>query len=103
MAKSENELTWQDLEPGCIVTTPGNTTDYKTGDWRSQRPKYNLERCLKCGVCALFCPEGCINKTPKGYFIANPYHCKGCGICAKECPASVITMEEESSCLNESV
>ncbi len=97
MPKPENELTWKDLEVGCIVTTPGNAAAYKTGDWRSQRPEFATLRCIKCGVCALYCPEGCVKKTASGAFEADLYYCKGCGICARECPILAITMKEETS------
>jgi pyruvate ferredoxin oxidoreductase delta subunit len=97
MPKPENELTWKDLEIGCIVTTPGNAAAYRTGDWRSQRPEFSTLRCLKCGVCALYCPEGCVRKNSQGSFEADLYYCKGCGICARECPILAITMKEEGS------
>jgi hypothetical protein len=38
-AKTESELTWKDLEIGCMVTEPANAAQYETGTWRSQRPK----------------------------------------------------------------
>ncbi|MFC1952237.1 4Fe-4S binding protein [Chloroflexota bacterium] len=97
MTKPENEITWKDLEIGSIVTEPGNASQYQTGDWRSQRPTYDFSRCIKCGLCSIFCPEGCIGQNPEGYFEANLYYCKGCGICARECWTKVITMvgEEE--------
>ena len=95
MPKSESELTSRDLEVGAIVTEPGNARQYKTGDWRSQRPTYNFDRCIKCAICQLFCPEGCIEQNAEGYFEANMYYCKGCGICARECWTKVITMIEE--------
>ena len=95
MTKPEGELTWKELEVGCIVTEPGNADQYRTGDWRSQRPTYDFSRCIKCGICQLFCPEGCIEEDADGYFKANLYYCKGCGICATECWTRVITMEEE--------
>ncbi len=95
MTKPENELTWKDLEIGSIVTEPGNASQYKTGDWRSQRPVYDFNKCIKCAICAIFCPEGCIEPNEEGYFEANLFHCKGCGICAKECWTQVITMVEE--------
>lgn len=95
MAKSEGELTWKDIEIGAIVVEPGNTRQYKTGDWRSQVPTYNFDRCIKCGMCQLFCPEGCIEQNDDGHFEANLFWCKGCGICARECPTAVITMKEE--------
>ncbi len=95
MTKSESELTWKDLEIGSIVTEPGNASQYKTGDWRSQRPIFDNSKCNKCGLCYIFCPEGCIEQQADGYFKADLFYCKGCGICAEECPKDVITMIEE--------
>ncbi len=95
MAKQDFELTWKDLELGCIVTEPGSASSYKTGDWRSQRPTYDFTRCIKCGVCAIYCPEPCIHPNEEGCFEADLFYCKGCGICARECPTGVITMVEE--------
>lgn len=90
--KSEAELTWKDMEIGCIVTEPGSSKYYRTGDWRSQRTIYDFSRCIKCGVCALYCPEGCISPNEQGYYEADPYWCKGCGICPRECPTGTIAM-----------
>ena len=95
MTKSESELTWKDLEIGFIVTEPGNASQYKTGDWRSQRPILDKEKCNKCTLCYIFCPEGCIERNAEGYFEANLFYCKGCGICAEECRRKAITMVEE--------
>ena len=95
MTKPENEITWKDLEIGAIVTKPGNASQYKTGDWRSQRPIFDNSKCNKCGLCYIFCPEGCIEQQEDGLFEANLFYCKGCGICAQECPKDVITIVEE--------
>ena len=101
MTKKENELTWKDFEVGYIITEPGNARQYRSGDWRSQRPTYEFSRCIKCGICQIFCPEGCIGQNDKGNFEADAhspaplFYCKGCGICARECPTRVITMVEE--------
>ena len=95
MTKSESEMTWKDLEIGSIVIEPGNTRQYKTGDWRSQVPVHNFDRCIKCALCQLYCPEGCIEQNDDGFFEANLYWCKGCGICVRECPTAAITMIEE--------
>lgn len=95
MAKSESELTWKDLEPGCVVWDPGSASRYKTGAWRSQHPAYDFSRCIKCAMCQIFCPEACIHENKEGYFVADMDYCKGCGICARECPTRVITMVEE--------
>ena len=95
MTKPENELTWKDLKIGAIVTEPGNASQYKTGDWRSQKPTFDNSKCNKCGLCYIFCPEGCIEQQANGYFKADLFYCKGCGICAEECPKDVITMVKE--------
>ena len=95
MAKSDSELTWKDLEIGNIVTEPGSARQYESGTWRSQRPTYEFSRCIKCGLCALYCPEGCISQDEEGRFVADLFYCKGCGVCARECWPKVITMQEE--------
>jgi len=95
LAKPENEITWKDLEIGSIVTEPGSARQYKTGDWRSQKPIRDNSKCIKCGICYIFCPEGCIEQDSDGYFEANLFYCKGCGICARECWTQAITMVEE--------
>jgi pyruvate ferredoxin oxidoreductase delta subunit len=97
LKKSESELTWKDLEVGCIVTEPGSSREYRTGDWRSQKPTYNFTRCIKCGLCQIYCPEGCIRQNADGYFQANLVWCKGCGICHRECPTGVISMVDEEA------
>ena len=95
MTKPEGTITWKDLEIGARVTEPGNASEYKTGDWRSQRPILDKQKCIKCGVCYIFCPEGCIQQNAEGYFEADLFYCKGCGICATECWPQAITIVAE--------
>ncbi|MDD5037916.1 MAG: 4Fe-4S binding protein [Dehalococcoidales bacterium] len=95
MAKSESELTCKDLEIGSIMVEPGNARQYKTGDWKSQKPILDKKKCTKCGLCFIYCPEGCIRPDAEGYFIPDLFYCKGCGICDIECPTKAIKMVEE--------
>jgi len=95
MAKVKEEVAWEDLEIGAIIVEPGNAIEYKTGDWKSQSPVLDKDKCNKCGLCYIFCPEGCIKEEADGYFVADLSYCKGCGICAIECPKKAITMVEE--------
>jgi pyruvate ferredoxin oxidoreductase delta subunit len=93
--KSEKDVTWKDVDIGAIVTEPGSASQYETGGWRSQRPVVDFDKCIKCAMCYIFCPEGCIHPDEGGYYTADLYYCKGCGICAMECPKDAITMIEE--------
>ena len=78
------EKTWKDIEVGFVVQ-PGGARNYRTGDWRSQKPSYNCDRCVKCGVCYVYCPDAAIKIRGDGYVEVNEFYCKGCGICAREC------------------
>jgi pyruvate ferredoxin oxidoreductase delta subunit len=80
---------------GAINPEPGSSKKYKTGSWRSMRPKIDYEKCnKKCYFCFEFCPDGAVKKTENGPEIDMDY-CKGCGICAVECPKEAIEMEVE--------
>lgn len=92
MARQIDEIRWQDLEIGAVVSEPGCSKEYKTGSWRSLRPVVDKDQCIRCGVCWLYCPDTAIDKSEKGHFEADLEYCKGCGICARECPAGCITM-----------
>jgi pyruvate ferredoxin oxidoreductase delta subunit len=93
--KTANDFTWKDMEVGNILTEPGSASLRKTGDWRSQRPVVDREKCNKCGLCWLYCPDAAIEPVEDGYYEPDLFYCKGCGICASVCPKEAITMIEE--------
>ena len=87
--------TWREVNPGCMVFRPGSAVEYHTGSWRAKRPIWENSKCIKCGVCYMFCPEGCITETEGKEFVPDYTYCKGCGLCAEECPKTAITMVQE--------
>ena len=93
--KTGSDFTWRNMEVGNIIAEAGNAVLRKTGDWRSQRPIIDREKCNKCGLCWLYCPDAAIEPLNDGYYETDLFHCKGCGICAKVCPKEAITMIEE--------
>ena len=112
---------WHELALGTAIIYSGSARGLKTGDWRSNRPVWayvgKATGCVQCGVCTIYCPEGCIEIHPlrdTEYDLANlatrkesglapvslvPManldYCKGCGICARECPTHCIGMVPE--------
>ena len=76
------------------VTCGGSALDYKTGDWRDQRPIIDYETCNVCGICRDVCPDSAIHVRDEAYIIDYDF-CKGCGLCAVECPADAIEMVPE--------
>jgi len=87
--------TWKDVKPGAVVDETGGARKTRTGDWRSQRPVYDKEKCTKCGLCYLYCPDAAIKRVGEGHIEIDYYFCKGCGICSVECPVDAITMVKE--------
>jgi pyruvate ferredoxin oxidoreductase delta subunit len=82
-----------ELPPG-FTAKPGSTLEFKTGDWRSVRPELDREKCIYCGFCYIYCPDGVYQDMGKDekYYKPDFDYCKGCGICAQECPKKCIKM-----------
>jgi pyruvate ferredoxin oxidoreductase delta subunit len=69
----------------------------KTGEWRILRPEISREKCNRCGMCYLYCPEGTMILKDGTDPEVNLTYCKGCGICASECPRKAISMKPENT------
>jgi pyruvate ferredoxin oxidoreductase gamma subunit len=82
------------------VATPsifaaGNAVDRRTGAWRIERPEIDRERCTRCDLCLVRCPEGTIALDDRGYPVIDYDHCKGCMICWTACPVHAVTRRRE--------
>jgi pyruvate ferredoxin oxidoreductase delta subunit len=62
---------------------------------RSFAPKADYDKCIGCGNCETYCPEGTVMLTSEKKPIFDYRYCKGCGVCANECPVKAIEMVKE--------
>lgn len=85
---------WQELSIG-LTAKAGTAKNYKTGSWRSLVPITDATKCIKCGICWVYCPDSSRYQTQDGTYETNFDYCKGCGVCARECPTHCIVMQEE--------
>lgn len=88
---------WKEIEIGGVITEAGNSADYETGSWRNLRPRIDMDKCVHCMICWMFCPDSSMLAEGGRLRGVDLAHCKGCGICAHECPRKCITMESESA------
>jgi len=84
----ETEACWSDASGALLCL--------HTGEWRTERPVFDKEKCNACGFCYIFCPPQCVVDDEDGiHYKADLEYCKGCGVCARECPKGAITMAPE--------
>ncbi|MEM2223209.1 MAG: 4Fe-4S binding protein [Acidilobaceae archaeon] len=99
-------MSWRDLPVGGIILEAGNSVKRKTGDWRVFKPIIDQDKCTRCLLCWMYCPDGVIiirdseYRTSSGrvwrFSLEIDYdYCKGCGICVEECPIEAISFIEE--------
>jgi len=87
--------TWKDLPIGAVIPEPGSSIEYKTGTWRTFKPVINQDKCIKCLLCWVSCPEPAIKRHEDNKVSVDYDFCKGCGICANICPVKAIEMVSE--------
>jgi len=79
---------WKEMPIG-LVLEAGSSKEFETGDWRSDKPIWDPNKCTHCLLCWIYCPDSAIIvKDGKVQGIDYRY-CKGCGICAEECPPKI--------------
>jgi len=75
-------------------TKPLISYSREVADWRVFHPVIDVEKCVGCKRCWVYCPEIAISMI-EGKADVDYDYCKGCGICAEECPVDAITMVKE--------
>ncbi|MEM2761118.1 MAG: 2-oxoacid:acceptor oxidoreductase family protein [Nitrososphaerales archaeon] len=76
----------------CSITSPGNASIRRTGDWSVYKPVIDYNNCTKCMICFVYCPDSAITIDKEGFPVVNYDICKGCDICYTECPTKTITI-----------
>ena len=92
--KQDIDVTWQNLNPGTVVTGGATAPEFNTGEWRVNVPVLDKDKCKQCLMCVPVCPDSSIPVKNQKREDFDLMHCKGCGICAKVCPFGAITMKE---------
>lgn len=68
----------------------------KTGAWRVFRPIIDENKCIKCLLCWIHCPENAIIVKQRDQIPQIDYvYCKGCFVCADVCPKDAIKKVRE--------
>ncbi len=66
---------------------PERNPYFKKFTTRTMRPVIDFDKCVKCALCWLQCPDSCFDVTPDGLYDASMEACCGCGVCEAVCPA----------------
>ncbi len=76
----------------CSITAIGNSVLRSRGQWSNYKPIIDYDKCTKCMICYVYCPDSAYTIDSQGYPIVDYDACKGCNICQTECPVKVITL-----------
>ena len=77
---------------------PERNPYFKKFTTRTMRPVIDFDKCVKCTLCWIQCPDSCFDVTPDGLYDANMESCCGCGVCEAVCPAKdCVTMVSEAA------
>ncbi|MFQ5711675.1 MAG: 4Fe-4S dicluster-binding protein [Candidatus Geothermarchaeales archaeon] len=89
---------WDEIPEGLAIPSvpEGNRNPhYHKYTTRTERPVVDYDKCTKCTLCWLYCPDGAFDVTEEGYFDPNYFYCPGCSVCAEICPVKCIDMVDE--------
>jgi 2-oxoacid:acceptor oxidoreductase delta subunit (pyruvate/2-ketoisovalerate family) len=85
-------MTWRELPLGGALR-PDEAERLRTGGWRTGvKPVVELDRCVDCLLCWLYCPDSAIRLDGIAFAGFDYDVCKGCELCSVVCPEGAITM-----------
>lgn len=103
----DNLVGWDEVTQGIVLTSfDGNATDIAqkkaeernysdfnsytatVASWRVIKPVFNIDVCIDCQNCWVWCPDSSILSRDKQMLGIDYDHCKGCEICSEVCPTN---------------
>ena len=87
-------VSWKEITHGSHIFEAGNAVNFKTGDWRSQKPVLLKDKCRDCLLCFPVCPDSAIMINDGKMEGFNLDFCKGCLVCKEVCPFKAIEKED---------
>ena len=98
---------WDDITQGSVLTSfEGDATEIvnqkseermysnynsytaTVASWRVEKPVFNIDVCIDCQNCWVWCPDTSILSRDKQMLGIDYDHCKGCAVCAEVCPTN---------------
>lgn len=98
---------WNEFEAGSVlfpfnnnaeamVKQHADTREYRedssytasVAHWRVEKPVHNMEVCIHCFNCWVYCPDSAILARDDKLAGVDYVHCKGCGVCVDVCPTN---------------
>ncbi len=115
---------WDEITQGSILTSfEGDATEIvnqkseermysnynsytaTVASWRVEKPVFNIDVCIDCQNCWVWCPDTSILSRDKQMLGIDYDHCKGCGVCVEVCPTNPksLIMFSEQTALDEAL
>ncbi len=65
-----------------------NSYTATVASWRVKKPVFNIDVCIDCQNCWVWCPDSSIISRDKQMLGIDYDHCKGCEVCVEVCPTN---------------
>ncbi|MBA1420091.1 MAG: 4Fe-4S binding protein [Epsilonproteobacteria bacterium] len=65
-----------------------NSYTATVASWRVIKPVFNIDVCIDCQNCWVWCPDSSILSRDKQMLGIDYDHCKGCEVCVEVCPTN---------------